>query len=56
MFEDADYVYLVMELGNGGELLEDFHRTGSSELPTLHGGRRRLCTRRRKQQTSRSKS
>lgn len=26
VFEDADYVYLVMELGNGGELLEDFNR------------------------------
>ena len=26
VFEDADYVYLVMELGNGGELLEDFNQ------------------------------
>ena len=33
VFEDANYVYLVMELGNGGELLEDFNRRFRSADP-----------------------
>ena len=34
VLEDVDYVYLVMELGNGGELLQDFNQRFRRSDPT----------------------